>query len=101
MSDSKTILITGAAGNLGMKLRRHLQGRYDLRLLDINPGGDVAIMSAALSQWDPGWVGQFHGIHTVVHLAGLVSALPRSSPARNTPCWSPSRDPREAYPRSN
>ncbi len=31
MTDTPTILITGAAGNLGAKLRRHWQGRYPLR----------------------------------------------------------------------
>jgi len=36
---AKTVLITGAAGNLGTRLREHLKGRYDLRLLDIDPRG--------------------------------------------------------------
>ena len=36
----KTVLITGAAGNIGNKLRQDFQGRYDLRLLDIDPRGD-------------------------------------------------------------
>jgi nucleoside-diphosphate-sugar epimerase len=36
-SATKTVLITGASGNLGNKLRRHLQGRYTLRLLDRKP----------------------------------------------------------------
>ena len=69
MSQTKTILITGAAGNLGSKLRRHLEGRYPLRLLDIQPHGDPAITQADLSQWDPAWVSLFEGVDTVVHLA--------------------------------
>ena len=64
-----TILITGASGNLGRKLHRHLAGSYDLRLLDINPRGDDRIIKADLSTWQPSWVGHFIGVNTVVHLA--------------------------------
>jgi uronate dehydrogenase len=64
-----TVLITGAAGNLGAKLRRHLEGRYALRLLDIAPRGDPDIYEADLSQWDTRWVEQFCGVDAVVHLA--------------------------------
>jgi uronate dehydrogenase len=70
----KTVLITGAAGNLGAKLRRHLEGRYALRLLDLNPRGDAAILAADLSRWDPRWVDQFHGTDAVVHLAADPTA---------------------------
>jgi nucleoside-diphosphate-sugar epimerase len=38
-----TVLITGAAGNLGAKLRHHLEGRHPLRLLDRNPRGDSVV----------------------------------------------------------
>lgn len=64
-----TVLITGAAGNLGVKLRRHLEGRYELRLIDLDPHGDASILQADLSQWDARWVEQFRGVDTVVHLA--------------------------------
>lgn len=69
MPTTKTILITGATGNLGSKLRQHLQGRYPLRLLDLQTKGDPQVLSADLSQWDSPWVQAFHGVHTVVHLA--------------------------------
>lgn len=74
MSSTKTILITGAAGNLGDKLRRHLEGRYPLRLLDINPRGDADIVAADLSCWDESWVSRFDGVDTVVHLAADPTA---------------------------
>lgn len=64
-----TVLITGAAGNLGQKLRRHLEGRYELRLLDRDPRGDPAIQAADLSEWEEGWVRAFRGADAVVHLA--------------------------------
>ena len=69
MAQRKTILITGAAGNLGSKLRQHWQGAYDLRLLDIDPRGDAAVVQTDLSRWDMGWVQRFRDVDTVVHLA--------------------------------
>lgn len=74
MTTTKTILITGAAGNLGDKLRRHLEGRYPLRLLDRETGGDAAVLRADLSQWDTDWVRHFAGVDTVVHLAADPTA---------------------------
>src|SRR4051794_23343224 len=66
----RTVLITGAAGCLGSKLRRHLEGRYDLRLLDLDPRGDPTLVQADLSQWEPRWADLFQGCDAVVHLAG-------------------------------
>jgi uronate dehydrogenase len=74
MAYDKTVLITGAAGNLGGKLRAHLEGRYLLRLLDINAGDDSKIISADLSRWDPAWVEHFRGVDAVVHLAADPTA---------------------------
>ncbi len=68
------VLITGAAGNLGSKLRRHLQVRYELRLLDLDPRGDASIQQADLSVWSPHWVEQFRGVDVVVHLAADPTA---------------------------
>lgn len=62
------LVLTGAAGTLGTKLRRHLAGR-PLRLLDRDPRGDPAIHAADLNVWDPAWVDLFRGADTVVHLA--------------------------------
>ncbi len=76
---SRTVLITGATGSIGGKLRRHFGqgGGYDLRLLCLNPLGDPAVVTADLSQWEDGWAGSFAGADTVIHLAGDPS--PRAS----------------------
>ena len=70
----KAVVITGAAGNLGGKLRRHLRGRHRLCLLDLDPRGDADILAADLSQWDSRWVEQFEGADAVVHLAADPTA---------------------------
>lgn len=67
------VLITGAAGNLGGKLRRHLEGRYELRLLDRDAGGDAAIVTADLATWGD-WADAFRGADIVVHLAADPTA---------------------------
>jgi NAD+ dependent glucose-6-phosphate dehydrogenase len=69
-----TILITGAAGNLGGKLCRHLQDCYPLRLIDQAPRGDSAIFAADLSKWDENWLKLFEGADVVVHLAADPTA---------------------------
>jgi len=74
MANRKSVLITGAAGNLGSKLRRHLEGRYDLRLLDIDPRGDEEIIATDLSQWNDRWVEHFQDVNVVVHLAADPTA---------------------------
>jgi NAD+ dependent glucose-6-phosphate dehydrogenase len=66
----KTVLITGAAGNLGSKLRQHLRERYALRLLDIDTHRDNQIVQADLSKWSEDWGQQFNGVDAVIHLAG-------------------------------
>jgi uronate dehydrogenase len=74
MAAAQTVLLTGAAGNLGSKLRHHLQGRYPLHLLDIDPQGDAAVVRADLSQWESRWVELFRGVDVVVHLAADPTA---------------------------
>src|SRR5690349_882480 len=74
MSDAQTVVITGAAGNLGGKLRRHLEGRCRLRLLDRDPRGDAEVLAADLSRWDATWVSTFRGADAVVHLAADPTA---------------------------
>lgn len=74
MTAIPTVLITGAAGNLGSKLRRHLEGRFPLCLLDRAAGGDPAIVTADLAVWDLSWAGRFVGIDVVVHLAADPTA---------------------------
>jgi nucleoside-diphosphate-sugar epimerase len=70
------VVITGAAGNLGGKLRAHLEslGESELRLLDLNPRGDPAIERADLSRPDDGWASRFAGADVVVHLAANASS---------------------------
>lgn len=72
----KRVLITGAAGNLGRKLANHLEGRYDLRLLDQKSGEHHDVQIANLAHWDPTWVQHFAGVDTVVHLAANPNPMP-------------------------
>jgi NAD+ dependent glucose-6-phosphate dehydrogenase len=75
---SPTVLITGAGGNIGTKLRAHFTTLgWTLRLLDIDARGDVAIQVADLTEANGDWVRQFAGVDTVIHLAGDPS--PRAS----------------------
>ena len=75
---TRTVLITGAGGNIGTKLRAHFTGLgWTLRLLDVDARGDAAIAAADLAEWDEGWVAQFAGVDAVIHLAGDPS--PRGS----------------------
>jgi NAD+ dependent glucose-6-phosphate dehydrogenase len=69
VANKKTVLITGATGNLGTKLRRHLEGRYELRLMDIDPRGDETVVPADLSEWNEEWVEKFQDVNVVIHLA--------------------------------
>jgi nucleoside-diphosphate-sugar epimerase len=65
---SQRILITGAAGVLGVKLANHLSGRSELVLLDRLAGPGIQV--ADLSVWSESWVRLFEGAAAVVHLAG-------------------------------
>ena len=68
---TKTIVIAGAAGNIGGKLRRHFESLgWRLRLLDITDGGDPAVRACDLSQWDEAWVADFAQADAVILLAG-------------------------------
>jgi NAD+ dependent glucose-6-phosphate dehydrogenase len=64
----RTVLITGATGNMGRKLRAHLTGRCELRLIDRDPRGDASVVAADLSQWGI-WHEQFRGADVVFHFA--------------------------------
>jgi uronate dehydrogenase len=70
----KTVLITGAAGDVGSHLRRELAGRYRLRLSDIKPitalsageefvGGDITSLEDMLKPT--------RGVDAIVHLGGF------------------------------
>jgi len=73
MSRSQSILITGASGNIGAKLRKHLLGRYEIRLLDSRTSGDPDIKQVDLANWDEIRSGHFEDIDTVIHLAAKPS----------------------------
>src|SRR5262245_27167229 len=68
----RTILITGAAGNIGGKITRHFRdtGAYDLRLLDLRGSAGDGIVAADLGTYDRSWASEFKGVDTVIHLAG-------------------------------
>jgi NAD+ dependent glucose-6-phosphate dehydrogenase len=70
---TRTILITGAAGNIGAKITTHFRQTTDhqLRLLDRAPGDDI--VAADFGVWDDAWAKHFAGADTVIHLAGNAS----------------------------
>jgi NAD+ dependent glucose-6-phosphate dehydrogenase len=74
LDPSRCVLITGAAGTLGRKLRERLTGRCELRLLDREPGGDASMVAADLARWDAAWVRCFAGVDTVFHFAADAEA---------------------------
>jgi uronate dehydrogenase len=74
MSAAPLVCITGAAGNLGGKLRRHLDGRYPLRLLDRQPGGDPAITAVDLAAPYRTWAHLLVGVRTLFHFAADPTA---------------------------
>jgi NAD+ dependent glucose-6-phosphate dehydrogenase len=67
----RTVLITGASGNIGRKLREAWSDVYDLVLIDRHaPPGDDEVIVADLATWDESWVAYFDDVDTVIHLAG-------------------------------
>ena len=68
--EPRTVLITGACGNIGRKLRRAWADVYDLVLIDrVADDDDSEIITADLEILDDEWITHFHGVDTVVHLA--------------------------------
>jgi NAD+ dependent glucose-6-phosphate dehydrogenase len=68
--EPRTVLITGASGNIGRKLRAAWADVYDLVLIDKNPPeDDYDVIEADLGVLDDDWITHFHGVDTVVHLA--------------------------------
>ena len=68
MAARATLVITGARGNLGGKLKAALSTRYTLRCLDLIDGEDC--LAADLAVYDSSWIRHFAGAHTVLHFAG-------------------------------
>jgi nucleoside-diphosphate-sugar epimerase len=68
--EPRTVLITGASGNIGRKLRSAWADVYDLVLVDrVAREDDPDIIIADLEVLDDDWITHFHGVDTVVHLA--------------------------------
>jgi nucleoside-diphosphate-sugar epimerase len=68
--EPRTVLITGACGNIGRKLRDAWVDIYDLVLIDKTPSeDDLDVIVADLEHFDNDWITHFHGVDTVVHLA--------------------------------
>lgn len=71
----RTVLITGAAGTIGRKLRAAWGGVYDLILVDQRADpDDPDLIAADLSVPDPDWVDLFDEADAVIHLAANPSA---------------------------
>lgn len=67
----RVVLITGAAGNIGRKLRRAWADQYEIVAIDLRrPDDDPEVIAADLSVWDESWTAYFDEVDAVVHLAG-------------------------------
>ena len=70
----KTVLITGAAGDVGTHLRRELAGRYRLRLSDMKPIVNLAageeFVRADISDMEEAGAAT-RGVDAIVHLGGF------------------------------
>lgn len=67
----RTVVITGATGNIGRKLNEHLKDRpFNLRRICMNPRQEPGVVTADLSAFASGWADHFAGADAVVHLAG-------------------------------
>jgi NAD+ dependent glucose-6-phosphate dehydrogenase len=74
--EPRTILITGASGNIGRKLRAAWEEVYDLVLIDlVADPDDPEVVVADLSRYDERWMTLFHGVDTVIHLAATPEYL--------------------------
>lgn len=68
--ETRTVLITGACGNIGRKLRAAWTDVYDLVLIDRSADeDDPDVIVADLETMDDDWITHFHGVDAVVHLA--------------------------------
>ena len=72
MGNQTKVLITGACGNLGGKLSRHLraQGSVSITLVDSKPARNQQVVVSDLSTYDESWVQLFRDQEVIVHLAG-------------------------------
>lgn len=72
--EPRSIVITGANGNIGRKLREAWSDLYDLVLIDKEADpDDQEVIVADLSVYDEEWAQYFVGVDTVIHLAANPS----------------------------
>ena len=74
----KTVLITGAAGNIGSQLRRQFAGKYKLRLSDkrlLRPRADETFVQADIVDLSAA-LAISEGIDAIVHLGGYAGEGP-------------------------
>ena len=71
----KTVLITGAAGNIGSQLRRQFAGKYKLRLSDKRPlrprAGETFVQADIVDMAEALAISE--GIDAIVHLGGYAA----------------------------
>ncbi|MFX0196083.1 MAG: NAD-dependent epimerase/dehydratase family protein [Candidatus Hodarchaeota archaeon] len=65
----RRVLITGATGNIGTKLRNAFKHKYDLILLDRERIDALNSIRADLRYYDEIWAQHFTDVSTVIHLA--------------------------------
>jgi len=66
----KTVLVTGATGNIGRKLSAHFEAAgAPVRKLCLNPNGLPDVRTCDLSIYDESWAQAFEGVDTVLHIA--------------------------------
>jgi nucleoside-diphosphate-sugar epimerase len=73
----KTVAITGAAGNIGSRLREHLAGKYELRLISLQPIPGEKALVVNIAEGLEALIAAFKGVESVIHLA--------ASPAVDSP----------------
>ena len=75
--ETRTVLITGASGNIGRKLCAAWTDVYDLVLIDkVARPDDPEVIVADLADMDDDWITHFYGVDTVVHLAANPDPTP-------------------------
>ncbi len=66
----RVVLLTGAAGNVGSKLRAAWRDKYELLTLDTRPDpSDPDLIVADLADWDEDWTALLDEVDVIVHLA--------------------------------
>jgi len=71
VENKRRILVTGACGNLGLKLSRHLRAQEQILLtpIDVKADDGLQVLEADLSSYDATWVKEFEGQEVIVHMA--------------------------------